>query len=82
MHVWHTDYRMYTRNTATHSSSLNQLCEHDDGVRVLFPNHPPEVIKSGWQGTLRGDVGPTHTIALEKRDIMHMQMNIFVNPLI
>ena len=42
---------------AFNSGPLFQSSQHDDCRRTLFPNHPPEIRKGLWQGTLGGDVG-------------------------
>ena len=32
------------------------FAEHDDALDFFFPDHPPEVIDSVWEGALSGDV--------------------------
>ena len=43
------------------------FAEHDNALDFLFPDHPPEVIDSVWEGTLSGNVGSFLPVALCKK---------------
>lgn len=51
--------------TNTHSAFLITLSQHGDGAGACFPDHPPKVSHSAWQGTLGGDELIGAKIALE-----------------
>ena len=42
--------------TTPYLASFHQVGQHDNGGRVLLPDHPPEVIHRLLQGALRSDV--------------------------
>lgn len=37
---------------STHSSLLITACQHNKGLHVLLPDHPPEIFDCGGQRTL------------------------------
>lgn len=58
----------------THSSFLHQVGDHDDDLGVLLPHHPPKVLKSGFEGTLSGNVSFGLVVAL-RDEIRHVSNN-------
>lgn len=40
----------------THSTAFNTVRHHDDACHFLFPDHPPEIVDSGRQWTLGGNI--------------------------
>ena len=49
---------------AAYLSVLLQVAEHDDGSALKLPHHPPEVVNSGLEWGLAGDVRITVLVAL------------------
>ena len=50
----------------THPSAFDEIGDHDEDVDVLLPDHPPEAVKGGRQGTLGADVGPRLLVAVNE----------------
>ena len=50
----------------THPAFLHTLCNHDDVMDVLLPDHLPEVVLSPRKRALRGDVLPAEVVSLEQ----------------
>ena len=58
----------------THLAQLNQVGQHDDGGRVLFPHHMPEVYHSLFQRTLGRDVLPCPLEALHVHTLRQSEL--------
>ena len=49
----------------SHLAEFHKISQHDNGGRVLLPDHPPEVIHSLIQGALSCNVLPGIPVALQ-----------------
>lgn len=60
-----TPLNLHRGNITTHLLPLLELCEHDNGVTLPLPHHPPEVLHRVLQRALRGDVVVLLPVALK-----------------
>lgn len=51
----------------TYLLPLLHLCEHDNGVALPLPHHPPEILHGVWQRPLRGNEIILLAIALQRK---------------
>ena len=58
--------KISTKNFLAHLSTLEEVRDHDDDPGVLLPDHPPEPGKGALDGSLRCDVGPRLSEAVDE----------------